>query len=75
MTTKHRFSNKYALQIRERDHNPPHAHVTGGDIDAAIDLETLEITGLLPATLKREVLAWIADHHTELMEEWRKWHA
>ena len=27
MTTKHRFRNKYRLEIRERDHNPAHAHL------------------------------------------------
>jgi hypothetical protein len=75
MTTKQRFNNKYALQIRERDHNPPHVHLIGGSIDATIDLATLECSGLIPAAVKREVLAWIKENHQELMEEWHIWHS
>ena len=74
MTTKHRFRGKYALQVRERDHNPPHVHLIGCGIDATIDLESLDCTGLIPAALKREALAWIVDHNDELNEEWSKWH-
>jgi len=74
MTTKQRFKNKYRLQIRERDHNPPHAHLVGGSVDAAIDLESMEISGMVPADLKAEVLEWVAAHHADLMKEWNKWH-
>jgi hypothetical protein len=74
VTTKHRFKNKYALQLRERDHNPPHVHLFGGGIDATISLDTLECSGLLSADLKNEVLKWITEHHDELMEEWKLWH-
>jgi len=74
MTTKQRFKNKYALQIRERDHNPPHVHLWGGGVDAVIDLDTLTCTGLVPADLKREALNWVSVHKSELMEEWHKWH-
>lgn len=74
MTTKHRFKNRYALQIRERDHNPPHVHLVGGGIDVTIELESMVCTGLVPSDLKREALEWISEHHCELMEEWKKWH-
>lgn len=74
MTTKHRFHNKYALQIRERDHNPPHVHLTGGGIDVIINLDTLDCSGVMPAVIRQEVLEWIAEHNQELKEEWRKWH-
>lgn len=74
MTTKQRFKNKYALQVRERDHNPPHVHLIGGGIDATIYLNTMECTGMIPVDLKLEVLAWMAAHHDELMEEWKLWH-
>jgi len=41
MTTKHRFRQKYRLEIREDDHLPPHAHLAGAEIDVVISLETL----------------------------------
>lgn len=59
MTAKQRFNNKYALQIRERDHNPPHIHLVGGSVNATVDLNTLVCMGLIPARVKSEVLAWI----------------
>jgi hypothetical protein len=75
MTTKHRFhNNAYRLQIRERDHNPPHAHLVGGDYDVVIDLETLQSQGEWPTGLKNEVLLWIRQNHGNLLEEWDKWH-
>ncbi|MEI6746611.1 MAG: DUF4160 domain-containing protein [Methylococcaceae bacterium] len=75
MTTKQRFRNKYALQIRERDHNPPHVHLFGGGYDVIIDLETLESTGDFPSVaLKNEVIAYVEKYRDELMEEWHKWH-
>ena len=29
---------------------------------------------MIPAGLKREVLAWIAEHRDKLLEEWTRWH-
>lgn len=74
MTTKHRFhNNKYRLQIRERDHNPPHVHLVGGEFDVVIYLETLQTEGQWPKGLKSEVLSWIKLNFENLMREWRKW--
>ncbi|MDZ7699100.1 MAG: DUF4160 domain-containing protein [Deltaproteobacteria bacterium] len=73
MTTIHRFrNNKYRLQIRERDHNPPHVHLVGGAYDVVIDLESLASDGKWPRGLRDEVLAWIQQNHKELLEEWHK---
>jgi len=75
VTTKHRFhNNKCRLQIRERDHNPPHVHLVGGEYDVVIDLETLQVEGEWPKKLKDDVLSWIKQNHKNLMEEWCKWH-
>ncbi len=75
MTTRHRFRNKYRLQIREKDHLPMHCHVVGGNIDVAIDLQTLTvIEGRWPADLAGEVLEWLTEHQLELIAEWHKWH-
>lgn len=75
MTTKHRFqNNKYRLEVRERDHNPPHVHLFGGGIDVIIDLTTFATEGTLPKNLRNEVLTWIANNQDELFKEWQKWH-
>ena len=41
MTSKKRFRNKYRLQLREKDHEPMHVHLVGGDVNARIDLASL----------------------------------
>lgn len=75
MTTKHRFyNNKYRLEIRERDHNPSHLHLVGGEYDVIIYLETLESEGNWPKGLKNIVLSWIKKNQQNLIEDWKKWH-
>jgi len=74
MTTKHRFRDKYRLQLRERDHLPAHVHLTGGGLNVRISLETLKSEGSCPRDLLDEVLAWVVQHRAELLQEWRKWH-
>lgn len=74
MTTKHRFRNKFRLQLREKDHEPMHVHLVGGEVNARFDLVTLElVAGWVPAELKQEVLAWLCQHQAELIEDWKKW--
>jgi hypothetical protein len=52
MTTKHRFHNKYRLEVREDDHPPMHVHLAGAGVDVMISLETLQVTqGQAPKAL------------------------
>jgi hypothetical protein len=74
MTTKHRFRSRFALQLRERDHARAHVHLYGAGFDVMINLATLESTGQWPPGIKADVMEWIATHHNDLMEEWKKWH-
>ena len=74
MTTKHRFRNKFRLEVRERDHAPAHVHLTGGGFDVLIMLDTLQSEGIWPPGLKTEVLEWVELNREELMKEWKKWH-
>jgi hypothetical protein len=75
VTTQHRFrNNKYRLEIRERDHGPPHCHLVGGEVDILIELGTLRCHGTWPRGLKAEVLAWVQDHLQDLWKEWQRWH-
>ncbi|WP_080348743.1 DUF4160 domain-containing protein [Pseudomonas syringae] len=75
MSTKYRFRDKYRIQLREKDHLPPHVHLTGGGLDVLICLELVEpMGGTAPAVVLREALEWIRTHRNELMEEWKRWH-
>lgn len=75
MSTEYRFREKYRIELRERDHLPPHVHLTGGGIDVAISLETIEVTGgRAPAAVLKEAMAWITANQAELLREWKKWH-
>ncbi len=72
MTTKKRFRNKYRLQLREKDHNPMHAHLVGGEVNATIDLATLAVVaGAIPAALKVEVMDWLKANQADLIKEWK----
>lgn len=74
MTSKKRFRNKYRLQMREKDHEPMHVHLVGGDVNVRIDLARLRIVaGSLRKDLKREVMDWLRAHQAELIEEWKSW--
>lgn len=74
MTSKKRFRNKYRLQLREKDHEPMHDHLVGGDVNVKIDLTSLRIVaGSMPMDLKREVMAWLHAHQADLIEEWKSW--
>jgi hypothetical protein len=46
----------------------------GGNVDVLIDLTTLHTDGSWPRGLRSEVLAWVAEHREELLEEWHRWH-
>ncbi|EIC23394.1 DUF4160 domain-containing protein [Thiorhodovibrio frisius] len=74
MTTKERFRDKYRLELRERDHGPAHVHLVGGEIDVIIYLDSLLSEGTWPKGLRQEVLNWIEQHRTQLMEDWKQWH-
>ena len=74
MTTKQRFRNKYRLQLREKDHEPMHVHLVGGDVNAKFDLATLAlVAGTVPAGVLTEVSAWLQVNQATLIEEWKSW--
>jgi hypothetical protein len=59
MSTKYRFRDKYRIQLREKDHPPPHVHLTGGGVDVMLSLETIEVMmGKAPPLIVKEALAW-----------------
>ncbi len=63
MSTKYRFKNTYRIQLRERDHPPPHVHLTGGGVDVVLSLETVEVMmGRAPPLIIKEALDWVRIH-------------
>lgn len=75
MSTKHRFREKYRIQLREKDHLPPHVHLTGGGVDVLICLHlVVALRGQAPAVVLKEALDWVWAHREQLMEEWKRWH-
>lgn len=74
MTTKHRLRGKYRIELRERDHLPPHVHLVGGEVNVRISLETLKGVGACPRDLLDEALAWVREHRAERMEQCKLWH-
>ncbi|WP_223470737.1 MULTISPECIES: DUF4160 domain-containing protein [unclassified Pseudomonas] len=57
MSTKYRFRDTYRIQLRERDHPPPHVHLTGGGLDVVLRLDPVEVmTGRAPTLIIKEAL-------------------
>ncbi|MFZ4624772.1 MAG: DUF4160 domain-containing protein [Rhodoferax sp.] len=60
--------------MREKDHEPMHVHLVGGDVNAKFDLVTLAlVAGTVPAGMLLEVAAWLQVNQAVLIEEWKKW--
>ena len=68
----HQFDG-FRLDVRSRDHNPPHFHVIGADFHATIRIDTLEIMrGRIPNKVFREVADWASGRRDSLLAEWRR---
>jgi hypothetical protein len=65
-----RGSNWY-LEVRGREHYPPHFHVIGVDFSVVMEMETLTLReGTLPAAIRADVMAWAAANADRLRSEW-----
>lgn len=72
MPTFHRFDG-FKIEVRSRDHNPPHFHMIGPDFHALIDIRTLQvIEGTYTRRALAEARAWAAGETETLMAEWRR---
>ncbi len=70
----HQFAG-FQIDVRCRDHNPPHFHVIGPDFHALIRIGTLQILkGRIPSKVLAEAVRWAAidENHVALVEEWRR---
>ena len=74
MPTIKRFQN-CRIEIRPRDHLPPHFHVVMADgRNCLVEIETLAIVGAIRADEIAPALEWAQAHQDTLIVEWRKWH-
>ncbi|WP_082531804.1 DUF4160 domain-containing protein [Methylobacterium sp. Leaf469] len=63
----------FRLEVRSREHNPPHFHILGPDHHALVDIQTLQvIEGTCSRKMLAETVAWAADKTEALMTEWRR---
>jgi len=74
MPTLKRFPNS-RIEIRPRDHMPPHFHVVLADgRNCLVEIETLAVLGPIRADEIAAALEWASAHQDKLKAEWRKWH-
>jgi len=73
MSTKYRFRETCRIQLREKDHPPPHVHLTGGGLDVMLSLETVEVMrGKAPPLIIKEALEWVRANQAQLLEDWKR---
>jgi hypothetical protein len=64
---------KVAVVVRTRDHNPPHFHVVGPDLDVQVLIDSLIVEqGTLPSGVGKQILAWAAENRDRLIAEWNR---
>lgn len=72
MPTYHRFDS-FRLEVRSRDHNPPHFHILGAGFHALVGIHDLQvIEGTYTRAALAEAVAWAAKNTEALMIEWRR---
>lgn len=69
------LSRFYGLVVkmffRQKEHNPPHFHVSYGSFVGIVNLETLQMEeGDLPDRAMAMIREWASKHRDELLEVW-----
>lgn len=60
-----------AIFIYPDDHAPPHFHVRGPDLNALVEIDTLQILrGCVPRSSWPQIVTWAAENKSLLMEKW-----
>ena len=70
-----RISSFYGITIAMyyREHGPPHFHALYAEHEAALAIESLEVTaGFLPPRALRLVREWARGQRDELLENWQR---
>lgn len=59
------------MNLRSREHNPPHIHAEYGEYEALIDLRDLSVVrGKLPNRALEMTLEWTSHNQQKLLEMW-----
>lgn len=77
LPTLFKIGGRYKVEIRARDHNPAHCHVTFKQDELIVDLVSLTVmhrNGFKRMKDIELVLKALADRQGELLEAWRAWH-
>lgn len=65
--------DSFKIEVRAREHNPPHFHMIGPGFHALVDIRTLQvIRGTYSRKALAEAVAWAADQTNPLLTEWRR---
>ena len=74
MPTIQRF-DFFKVEIRYRDHLPPHVHVLARDgREVLVDIEELTVTGNIARHELGSVLEWMHTNRAMLKEQWKRYH-
>ena len=72
MPTFKRF-DAFRIDVRSRDHNPPHFHLIGPDHHALVDIRTLQvIEGTYDCKMLAEAVGWAVEQTEALLAEWSR---
>ena len=74
MPTFKRF-NGFQIDVRSRDHNPPHFHLVDPDHECLVDLRTLQVMcGSYSRKVLAAAIAWVSegDNIDDLLKEWSR---
>lgn len=61
------------VRVYSRDHRPAHVHVIAPDCEALIRFDNLVVMrGQLPFAHRREIMRWIEENRTLIIDEWNR---
>ena len=72
MSAKFWIGQHLRIEVRNKEHNPPHVHAIAKGAEAVVNLLTLELDeyeGFNKSTLNR-ILEWVRENQKLLLEEW-----
>ncbi len=63
----------FRIEVRSRDHNPPHFHAIGPDFHAQIRIADLQVhRGTITRKAYAQVVAWATEQTDALLAEWSR---
>lgn len=64
---------KIRVIVQGRDHNPPHFHIKGPDVNALVGIDpVIVLRGAVPSDLWSQIQAWAIANRSALVAEWNR---